>query len=91
MDSVLHFLHGGLAVMCVAIGVVFLRYWYSQRDRLFLWFMAAFWSFAVGWTVHFIFASTSSEATPHVYIFRLVGFALIAIAIIDKNRRSSSE
>lgn len=90
-ESVLHFLQGGLAVMCLAIGVFFLRYWLSQRDRLFLWFMAAFWSFATSWIVHFIYSSTYSETTPHVYVFRLVGFVLIIIAIVDKNHRTPAE
>jgi hypothetical protein len=89
-SSLLHFLHGGLAVMCFVIGAFFLRYWVSQRDRLFLFFMAAFWSFAAGWVTHFI-VSASSEGTPHVYAFRLLGFILIIIAIVDKNRRAKTE
>lgn len=51
MESVLQFQYGGLTVMCLAVGVFFLRYWHQQRDRFFLWFMAAFWSFAVSWGV----------------------------------------
>ena len=85
MDAFLMFLYGGLAVMCLAVGFFFLRYWRLQRDRLFLWFMVAFWIFAAGWSTRLAY-STPSEAGPHVYIFRLVGFLLIIAAIIDKNR-----
>jgi hypothetical protein len=88
MEAVLQFLYGGLTVMCVAVGLFFLRYWYLQRDRFFLWFMVAFWALAAGWGVHLVYA-TSSESGAHVYIFRLVAFLIIIIAIIDKNRRAS--
>jgi hypothetical protein len=85
MEAVLQFLYGGLTIMCVAVGFFFLRFWHLQRDRFFIWFMAAFWSFAVSWGVHLIYA-TPSESGPHVYVFRLTGFLLIIAAIIDKNR-----
>lgn len=88
MEAILQFLYGGLTVMCVAIGLFFLRYWYLQRDRFFAWFMVAFWALAGGWGVHLVHA-TSSESGAHVYIFRLVAFLLIIIAIVDKNRRAS--
>jgi hypothetical protein len=87
MEAVLQFLYGGLTVMCGVIGFVFLRYWYVQRDRLYLFFMAAFWALAAGWGVHLY--ARSSETGAHVYLFRLVGFLLIIAAIIDKNRRAA--
>ena len=88
MEAVLQFLYGGLALMCMIVGFFFLRYWYIQRDRFFLWFMCAFWALGAGWGVHLVYA-TSSETGAHVYVFRLVGFMLIILAIIDKNRRTA--
>jgi hypothetical protein len=87
MEEVLQFLYGGLTVMCAAIGLFFLRFWFLQRDRFFVWFTAAFWSLGVSWAVHLINA-TPSESGPGVYAFRVLAFSLIIAAIIDKNRRS---
>lgn len=86
MEAVLQFLFGGLTVMCVLVGMFFLRYWRLQHDRFFLWFAVAFGSLGVSWSVHLVYA-TSSETGPHVYVFRVVGFLLIIGGIIDKNRR----
>jgi hypothetical protein len=85
VEAVLQFLYGGLMLMCGIVGFIFLRYWYIQRDRFFLWFMAAFWSLGAGWGAHLIYA-TPSETGPHVYGFRLIAFVLIIVAIVDKNR-----
>jgi len=90
MEAVLQFLYGGLVVVFVAVGFFFLRYWYDARDRLYLWFMVAFWSLAASWSVHLVYA-TPSESGPIVYVFRLVGFLLIIIAIVDKNRRARAD
>lgn len=86
MEAVLQFLYGGLTLICVAIGFFFLRYWHLQRDRLFLWFMTAFFALGSSWGVHLVYA-TSSESGAHVYLFRLASFVLIIAGIVDKNRR----
>lgn len=87
IESVLQFLYGGLTLMCFVVGFFFLRYWRSQQDRFFLFFMFAFWSLGASWGVHLLYA-TSQESGPNVYLFRLFGFVLISVAIIDKNRRA---
>ena len=89
MEEILQFLYGGLTVMCIAVGVFFLRYWFAERDRFFLFFMVAFWSLGAGWGVHLIYAS-SSESGAQVYVARLVAFLLIIAGIVDKNRRAAS-
>lgn len=86
-ESVLQFLFGGLTLLCLIVGFFFLSYWRSQRDRFFLFFMSAFWSFGFSWGVHLLYA-TSQESGANVYLFRLFGFVLISLAIIDKNRRA---
>ncbi len=65
MDAILQFLYRGLTVMCVAVGVFFLHFWHMQRDRFFMWFAVAFWSFGVSWGVHVVNA-TPSESGPNV-------------------------
>ena len=88
MEPVLQFLYGGLTVMCILIGVFFLRYWRLQRDRFFLGFGVAFWAFAGSWGIHLVLA-TSLETGPGGYVLRLLGFVCIIISIIDKNRRAA--
>ena len=67
------------------IGLAFVRYWKGTRDRLFLFFAAAFWCFAVGWLARF--EPHVDEHMPYVFLVRLVGFLLIIAAVYDKNRR----
>ena len=43
------FLQGACTLACWAIGLFFLRFWRVSRDRLFLFFFAAFWAFANSW------------------------------------------
>jgi hypothetical protein len=82
------FIHGAIALACALIGVKFLKFWRSSRDRFFLWFMAAFWVFSVGWVIR-AFAATRSEDVHYVYLPRLLAFLLIIAAILDKNRKGS--
>jgi hypothetical protein len=84
--SVISFLAGSIAMACFVIGLVFVKYWRLSRDRFFLWFAAAFWAFMVGWILKLI-GPDYSEHTHFLYLPRLVGFVLILIAIIMKNRR----
>ena len=71
--------------MAAAIaGLIFLRSWKLTKDRLFLFFSLAFWVFALNWLA---LATTSVESRLFIYLLRLFGFALIIVAIVDKNRR----
>lgn len=81
------FLHGGLTVTSLVIGILFLKFWVVSRDRLYVWFVAAFWSFSAGWAIRSL-VEVNDEHAHLVYVPRLVGFTLILVAIIDKNRRS---
>ncbi len=86
MIATLSFLYGGLTVMSFIIGVFFLRYRRVHGDALFGWFALAFWAFGASWCVQAI-DLTLGEQEPYVYVLRLVGFLLIIIAILGKNRR----
>lgn len=86
--TILAFLNGGLAVASLAVGLVFMKFWRVSRDRFFIFFAAAFWAFALGATLRTIFASTS-EHGHLVFLPRLLGFVIIVIAILDKNRRGA--
>jgi hypothetical protein len=85
MTAVLPFLYGATAMACLVAALFFLRYWRASRDRLFLLFAVAFLALAANRiaiaTVH-----VAAENVPYLYLLRLLAFALIAFAVVDKNR-----
>jgi hypothetical protein len=76
---------GAIAAACFAVGLCFLRYWHSTRDRLFLFFMLSFWIEAAN-RVHMALTASWNESEPSHYIVRLASYVLIVLAIWDKNR-----
>ncbi|MEO6276994.1 DUF5985 family protein [Roseateles sp.] len=76
---------GGIAAGCFVVGLVFLRYWRSTRDRFFLFFMLSFWIEAAN-RVHMAMTASWNEGDPVHYSVRLLSYALIVVAIWDKNR-----
>ncbi|MES1184677.1 MAG: DUF5985 family protein [Myxococcales bacterium] len=81
------FLRGAQTMASLAIGLFFLRYWRSTRDRLFLMFSAAFWLLGLNWAIVAAAPSLGLQA----YLLRFAAFALIAVAVLDKNRRKKSQ
>lgn len=77
------FLRGAVTMAALAIGLFFLRYWHSSRDRLFLLFSVAFWLLGLNWAL----ISLGGPLAPHAYLFRFLAFVVIALAVLDKNRR----
>lgn len=76
---------GAIAAGCFVVGLGFLRYWRSTRDRFFLFFMLSFWIEAAN-RVHMALTASWNENEPVHYVVRLVAYALIVVAIWDKNR-----
>lgn len=76
---------GAIAGGCFVVGLVFLRYWRSSRDRFFLFFMLSFW-LEGGNRVHMALTGSWNETDPAHYLVRLLSYALIVVAIWDKNR-----
>lgn len=81
----LAFLNGAVAMAAIVAGVVFLTYWRDSRDRLFVYFAIAFWVLAANWILVALI-DPSAEHRHWFYVMRLFAFALIAVAIADKNR-----
>jgi uncharacterized membrane protein HdeD (DUF308 family) len=79
---------GASAMASLTAALFFLRYWRQSRDPLFVMFAIAFGIDAV---MRFVlgFSPLSSEDEPLYYVPRLITFALIIIAIVQKNRRRS--
>jgi hypothetical protein len=75
----------GAVIMGLATAALFfLRFWTRTRDRLFLYFAAAFGLLAV----NRLLVSTldiAREEQSWVYVIRLVAFCLIIVAILLKN------
>lgn len=62
----------------------FLKYWRQTRDRFFIMFALAFVIDSVGrFALAMIGAAEDFE--PYAYLTRLLMFALIIAAVIDKN------
>jgi hypothetical protein len=80
------FLLGIATSGCWAIGLLFLRTWHTTRDCFFLLFSLAFWMLSVTWMSIAVLAP-EAESRHYFYVFRLVAFALIIGAIVERNRR----
>jgi hypothetical protein len=74
---------GAIATGYTAAGLFFLRFWRDTNDRLFSMFAFAFFVLAINRVV----AGLLPESDRHwVYWVRFAAFALILLAILDKNR-----
>ena len=82
-------LMGAVAMASLVAALFFLRFWRQTADRFFLLFAIAF---AVDAVTRLILGASPppTEAEPLVYLARLVTFALIVLAIADKNRARRS-
>ena len=76
---------GATAFGCCVAALAFLRFWTETRDRLFAIFAAAFLVFAINRVV-LTFLDEDDEGRTIIYLARFIAFALIAVAILDKNR-----
>lgn len=77
--------YGALAMGFVVAALFFHRYWRESRDRLFLWFAAAFLVLAIQ-RVATVLSAQWNEDTTWVYVLRLLAFLMILIGILEKNR-----
>lgn len=80
---------GAMAMAYLVSGLFFLRFWRDTSDRLFLMFAAAFGLLAAQRTLLSVLAERPDAHLP-LYVVRLAAFLLILVAIVDKNRASSS-
>jgi hypothetical protein len=89
MSAINDVLLGAAAMGSTTVAVFFVRFWHQTGDRLFAIFALAF---AVDASMRVILAVSElpNEQEPFFYLGRLVTFALIMFAIIDKNRAAKS-
>ena len=77
---------GAVAMACLVVAIVFLRFWRQSRDRFFLFFAAAFVLSALERLPEALMPGIRDDQ-PWVYVLRLVAYSLIIFAIWQKNRR----
>lgn len=82
------FLSGVVALGSAAIALFFVRFWRATGDRFFALFALAFVVFAANRVV-LLFERTHGGEGVDAYLLRLAAFALILVAIVDKNRGSA--
>jgi hypothetical protein len=80
------FLWGMLFMASAIAAMMFVRFYRDSRDRLFLFFAAAFVAFALNWLALAV-TDPRHEGSYAVYLLRLLGFAVLIVGIVDKNRR----
>jgi hypothetical protein len=75
---------GAVAMASAVAALFFLKYWRQTRDRFFIMFALAF---AIDSAGRFVLAmiGAAEDFEPYAYLTRLLTFALIIAAVIDKN------
>ncbi|MGD9616748.1 MAG: DUF5985 family protein [Alphaproteobacteria bacterium] len=80
----MNFISGMITTGFLVAGLFFLKFWFRSRDVLFFIFAVAFWLFAAN-QVLLVILDLPREEQGWVYLLRLAAFALIVIAIAQKN------
>jgi uncharacterized membrane protein HdeD (DUF308 family) len=79
------FLLGAITMASFVAGLFFLRFWRETKDRLFLAFGTSFLVEGVNRTA-LALSDAPNEGAPFFYLVRLLAYALILGAVVDKNR-----
>ena len=66
-------------------GLLFFKYWKRTRDSLFAWFAAAFWMLMAE-RILLVLVNPEDEARPYIFLVRLLAFAMLIAAVIQKNK-----
>ena len=78
---------GALSMSAAVAGLFFLRFWRVGGDRLFLFFSLAFWLLGINW-LSLAVIQWGPETRHQGFYLRLLAFGLIAVGVLDKNRRA---
>lgn len=86
-ELTLNLMSGATIVGHGLIGLFFLRWWKTTRERLFAWFATAFW--ILGANRIAIAYWGDDETRTYLYLVRFAAYCLILYAIWDKNREGA--
>jgi len=78
-------INGATMVASAVIALFFFRFWRLTGDRLYLMFGSGFLTFALSRAILSVLEE-DAEGRVFLYTLRLIAFALILAAIVDKNR-----
>ena len=78
------FIYGMITMGYLVVGLFFIKFWTRGRDPLFIIFALAFWLLAAS-QILLAILEIPREEQGWAYILRLLAFALIIVAIIQKN------
>ena len=81
------FLSGAATMGFLVACLFFLRFWQKTSDRFFLSFAVAFLLLALNQALA-QWIGAADERVGYTYLLRVLGFALILVAIVDKNLSS---
>jgi hypothetical protein len=79
------FIQGAIVMGNAIVALFFLRFYRKTGDRLLAMFSLSFSLMAAVRLVH-VLVRVPSEHVHYVYVLRLLAYALIIYAIVDKNR-----
>jgi hypothetical protein len=88
MSTLTIFLAGVATTGFVLAGLFFFRFWRRTGDGLFIAFGIAFWLMALNQGL-LVLSEIPREEQSWLYLLRIAAFALLIIAIIAKNFRST--
>lgn len=80
----IEYLSGAVTLGFLIGALFFLRFWRRTADRLFLAFAVAFALLALNQALA-QWLGAADERVGYTYLLRVLGFALILVAIVDKN------
>ncbi|WP_181700863.1 DUF5985 family protein [Chthonobacter albigriseus] len=84
------FVSGLITMGFLVAGLFFIRFWFRTNDGLFAAFGAAFWLLALNQAMVAL-SNLPTEERSWFYLLRLSAFVLIIFAVVQKNRRVSSD
>lgn len=84
----IEFLSGAVTFGYLVAALFFARFWKKTGDRLFIAFAVAFVLLALNQALA-QWLGAADERVGYTYLLRVLGFALILAAIVDKNLSGS--
>lgn len=81
---------GAIGTSSFIVSLFFLRFWKSTQDRFFLFFALSFLIEAAN-RVFLVICFNLSEESPIYYVIRVVSYAFIILAILEKNKQSKQK
>jgi len=89
MNSLIAIMTGAIVMASAVAALYFMKFWRQTRDALFLLFALAF-AVDAATRLALGLVQFADESVPLIYLGRLVTFAIILAAIVNKNRAGRS-